>query len=122
MKTLREYLDTDASEHTQLGTRLTHFIGIPLVVASLPTLLVQPLLGAGMFTAGWAFQFVGHYGFEKNSPAFFGDPLYLLVGPLWVLIEILQMLGLDVLDTIAPHPTPAPASEPAATTQARAQA
>lgn len=33
---------------------------------------------------GWLFQFLGHWRFEKNSPAFFADPRQLLIGPLWV--------------------------------------
>ncbi len=32
----------------------------------------------------WALQFVGHYVFEKRSPAFFKNLVQLLVGPLFV--------------------------------------
>jgi uncharacterized membrane protein YGL010W len=39
---------------------------------------------AGLFL-GWAFQFIGHYVYEKRSPAFYKNLLHLLVGPLWVL-------------------------------------
>jgi uncharacterized membrane protein YGL010W len=96
MKTLREYLDQYRTEHSKLGTRVTHFVGIPMIVASLPTAFVNPLAGAGLFAGGWALQFVGHYVFEKQPPSFFSDPLYLLVGPLWVLMELLEMIGIAI--------------------------
>jgi uncharacterized membrane protein YGL010W len=42
----------------------------------------------GLFGFGWVLQFVGHYAFEKRSPAFFKNLLHLLVGPLWVLARL----------------------------------
>lgn len=95
-KTLREYLDQYAAEHTQLGTKLTHMIGIPMIVASLPLLPLAPPVGGAMFVGGWVLQFVGHYVFEKQNPSFFNDPFYLLVGPIWVAIEVAQMLGIQI--------------------------
>jgi uncharacterized membrane protein YGL010W len=85
-----------AKEHTKLGTKLTHMVGIPMIVASIPTAFVNPPAAAGLFVGGWALQYVGHYVFEKNKPAFYGDPYYLLVGPIWVAAEWLQLLGLPV--------------------------
>jgi uncharacterized membrane protein YGL010W len=85
-----------ASEHTKLGTKLTHMVGIPMIVASFPTALVSPPAAGGLFVGGWALQFAGHYLFEKNQPAFFGDPYYLLVGPVWVAVEWLSLFGLPV--------------------------
>jgi uncharacterized membrane protein YGL010W len=101
-KTLREYLDQYASEHTRLGTKLTHMVGIPMIVASIPAAPVNPPLGAALFTGGWALQFVGHYVFEKNQPAFFYDPYYLLIGPVWVALEAAQMLHLPVPEGLRP--------------------
>lgn len=95
-KTLKEYLDQYASEHQELGTKLTHVIGIPMIVASLPMMPFNPLLGGGLFVGGWIFQFIGHYFFEKNKPAFFDDPFYLLVGPIWVAVEVAQLLGIEL--------------------------
>lgn len=40
------------------------------------------------FVLGWVLQFVGHYAYERRSPAFFKNLQHLLVGPLWVLSEI----------------------------------
>jgi uncharacterized membrane protein YGL010W len=37
-----------------------------------------------VFVLGWILQFVGHYHYEKKSPAFYKNLEHLLVGPLWV--------------------------------------
>jgi uncharacterized membrane protein YGL010W len=92
-KTLREYLDEYAAAHTQLGTRVTHMFGIPMIVAALPMFPFNPLLSGGLFVGGWALQFIGHYVFEKNDPKFFGDPMNLFVGVVWALVEWAQVLG-----------------------------
>ena len=41
-----------------------------------------------LFVPGWVFQFVGHYVYEKKSPAFFRNFAHLLVGPLWILAKV----------------------------------
>ena len=44
-----------------------------------------PLAWAGaLFVLGWVFQFLGHYIYEKRSPAFYKNLTHLLVGPLWI--------------------------------------
>ena len=101
---LREYIAIYQREHTTLGNKLTHMVGIPMIVASIPTTLVNPLVGGGLFTTGWALQFIGHYVFEKNKPAFYGDAYYLLVGPAWVAAEWLELLGLPVPEALTPAP------------------
>ena len=95
-KSLREYLDEYRADHTQAGTRLTHLVGIPMVLASIPTVFLNPPVGAALFGVGWALQFVGHYVFEKNNPAFFGDPFFLLIGAIWVVYELLEMIGVHL--------------------------
>ncbi len=95
-KSLRQYLDEYADAHRQLGTRVTHMFGIPMIVASLPVLPFNPLLGGGLFLGGWVLQFIGHYVFEKNDPKFFGDPLNLLVGVVWAAIEWAQLFGIEL--------------------------
>lgn len=42
------------------------------------------------FVLGWIFQFIGHGVYEKRSPAFAQNLIHVLVGPLWVLEEILS--------------------------------
>ena len=49
-------------------------------------------LSVGIFVVGWTFQFVGHF-YEKKKPAFMDDIMGLAIGPLFVLAEIVFMLG-----------------------------
>lgn len=49
-------------------------------------------LSLGSFIVGWAFQFVGHF-YEKKKPAFTDDLIGLVIGPLFVLAEMVFMLG-----------------------------
>lgn len=50
-------------------------------------------LGLALFVLGWVLQFVGHY-FEGRKPAFVDDIVGLLVGPMFVVAELLIALGL----------------------------
>jgi uncharacterized membrane protein YGL010W len=95
-KSLVEYLEDYRRDHSQLGTRITHMVGIPMILASLPIMPVNPLVGGGMFLGGWALQFVGHYVFEKNDPAFFGDSWNLFIGAIWAALEWAHVFGLDI--------------------------
>jgi uncharacterized membrane protein YGL010W len=82
------------AQHAHPLNQACHRVGIPLIIASLPvgaTIVGLPL-AAGMFTTGWAFQFAGHYVFEGNDPAFFGDRRNLLVGAIWAA----EKLGVSV--------------------------
>jgi len=44
-------------------------------------------VAAALFVLGWIFQFIGHYVYEKRSPAFFRNLAHLLVGPLWIVAK-----------------------------------
>ncbi|WP_213878353.1 Mpo1-like protein [Pseudomonas sp. dw_358] len=48
--------------------------------------------GVGAFVLGWAIQFVGHY-YEGRKPAFIDDVSGLIVGPLFVVVELGFLLG-----------------------------
>ncbi len=48
--------------------------------------------GVGCFAAGWVIQFVGHY-YEGRKPAFADDLVGLLVGPMFVAMELLALAG-----------------------------
>jgi uncharacterized membrane protein YGL010W len=48
--------------------------------------------GLGFFGVGWVIQFVGHY-YEGRKPAFADDIVGLLVGPMFVVLELLAGLG-----------------------------
>jgi len=49
--------------------------------------------GVGFFVVGWIIQFIGHY-YEGKKPAFADDLVGLLVGPMFVVMEMLALLGL----------------------------
>ena len=59
-------------------------------------------IGIGMFVIGWVFQFVGHVRYEHRKPAFIDDIIGLLIGPLFILVELMFGLGLmrDLRDAI----------------------
>ena len=145
MKTLVEHLSQYAAYHRDARNILTHFVGIPLIVIAVATLLSRPqwaaispalvlmvasavfylrlelrlgllmtlLLGlavwlgyalaalstglwlgwgVGLFVLGWVIQFVGHY-YEGRKPAFIDDVTGLIVGPLFVVVELGFLLG-----------------------------
>lgn len=77
-----DFLETYKKSHTHPMNHLTHFVGIPTVVSSLVVVFFNWRLALGLFVVGWIFQFVGH-AFEGKPPAFFSDPRFLLVGPVW---------------------------------------
>jgi uncharacterized membrane protein YGL010W len=61
----------------------------------------------GFFVVGWVIQFVGHY-YEGRKPAFVDDLVGLLVGPMFVVLELLAPLGLfkDLMAQIEAHAGP----------------
>ena len=81
------------AKHQHPLNRLTHSIGIPMIVLSLPVVFFNWRWAVGLFVLGWVFQFIGH-AIEGNQPAFFKNPVYLLVGPLWLLRRAASSVGL----------------------------
>ncbi len=53
-------------------------------------------IGLAAFVAGWIFQGIGHARYEKNRPAFFKNLVHLMVGPLFLLNELLKVRRLPV--------------------------
>jgi len=49
-------------------------------------------LNVVLFVLGWIFQFIGHSVYEKRQPAFFRNFLHLLVGPLWILNDLIPVV------------------------------
>jgi uncharacterized membrane protein YGL010W len=49
-------------------------------------------LNVALFVLGWIFQFIGHSVYEKRQPAFFRNVVHLLVGPLWILNDIIPVV------------------------------
>ena len=75
-------------EHSNDVCRRLHYVG---------SLLVLSILGYALFTqqwlwllalpfAGYGFAWVGHFVFEKNTPATFKYPLYSFMGD-WVMLK-----------------------------------
>lgn len=70
------------TEHSNVTCRRLHFAGstlglltlIPLVLTRNPLWILVGLL------CGYAFAWIGHFGFEKNKPASFKRPLYSFMG------------------------------------------
>jgi len=80
-------------KHQHPLNKLTHNIGIPMIVISLPLFFFNWRWALAMFVVGWILQFVGHF-IEGNQPAFFKNPVYLIIGPVWLARRVLRMLGL----------------------------
>ena len=150
MKTLEAQLATYAAYHRDGRNIATHFVGIPMIVVAVATLLSRPALGLaglsvspalvvaaltalyylrldlrlgvlmtallagavsigawaaaqttavwlacgiGGFVVGWVFQFIGHF-WEGRKPAFVDDLIGLVIGPLFVTVELLFIAGL----------------------------
>jgi uncharacterized membrane protein YGL010W len=49
-------------------------------------------LNAALFVLGWIFQFVGHSVYEHRNQAFFRNFTHLLVGPLWILNDLIPVV------------------------------
>ena len=49
-------------------------------------------LNIALFIVGWILQFVGHSVYEKRQPAFLTNALHLLVGPLWILNDLIPVV------------------------------
>ena len=54
-------------------------------------------MGLAAFVLGWVFQGIGHARFERNRPAFFKNLAHLIVGPLFLVNEILHRKRIESL-------------------------
>ncbi len=86
------FMEDYKAKHTHPLNRLSHNIGIPLIVVSLPLFFFNWRWALALFVVGWIFQFIGH-AIEGNQPAFFRNPVYLLIGPLWLVRRALKVVG-----------------------------
>jgi uncharacterized membrane protein YGL010W len=87
------FTDTYRSKHRHPLNRLSHSIGIPMIVVSLPLFFFSWRWALVLFAIGWVLQLIGH-AIEGNQPAFFGNPFYLLVGPCWLVRRAAEAVGL----------------------------
>jgi len=69
-------------------SRLDWRLGLPFAVILYGCYFLArslPVSGlVSLFVVGWIFQGIGHWAFEKKSPAFFKNFEHLLIGPLWI--------------------------------------
>lgn len=85
---MSEWIDEYAASHQNPVNRMCHLLGIPLITATFPLLLliaIRPdlwVIPAATFGLGWALQFIGH-AFEGKPPEFLRDWRFLLVGFNW---------------------------------------
>ena len=49
-------------------------------------------INVALFVLGWIFQFIGHKVYEHKNPAFFRNFVHLLIGPLWILNDIIPVV------------------------------
>ncbi|MHC8336918.1 Mpo1 family 2-hydroxy fatty acid dioxygenase [Pseudomonas sp. HLT2-19-2] len=80
----------------RLGVLMTVLLGLCVWlghVLAQQSMLVWLASGIGMFVVGWAIQFVGHH-YEGRKPAFVDDVTGLIVGPLFVVVELAFLLGI----------------------------
>ncbi|MDX6611072.1 MAG: hypothetical protein QOD75_258 [Blastocatellia bacterium] len=90
---MESFIENYKAKHRHPLNKLMHSLGIPMIVVSLPFLFFNWRWGLGLFIVGWILQFAGH-AMEGNQPAFFRNPVYLLVGPWWLLRRAVAAIGL----------------------------
>ena len=71
-------------------------LGLAMLAISVAMYLAgaaMPLMvNVAIFVLGWIFQFIGHSVYEKKNPAFFRNFVHLLVGPLWILNDVVPVV------------------------------
>lgn len=81
-QTFAQFYPFYLSEHSNRTCRRLHFAGSTLSLVFLALCVATAnawwLLAAVL--VGYAFAWVGHFGFEKNKPASFKRPLYSFMG------------------------------------------
>ncbi|MEK6335200.1 MAG: DUF962 domain-containing protein [Acidobacteriota bacterium] len=87
------YLENYKSKHRHPLNKLCHIIGIPMITIALPLFFFNWRWALALFVLGWILQFVGH-AIEGNQPAFFKNPIYFFIGPLWFVRRLAEIVGL----------------------------
>ncbi|HWS73271.1 MAG TPA: Mpo1-like protein [Thermoanaerobaculia bacterium] len=71
-------------------------LGVAMLIVSIAFYFIGAALplsiNAALFILGWIFQFVGHSVYEKKQPAFLKNVTHLLVGPLWILNDVVAVV------------------------------
>ena len=90
---MADLVDNYRSQHQHPINRLCHMLGVPMITISWPLFFFRWRWALVLFMTGWVLQFIGH-AIEGNRPAFFRNPVYLLIGPLWLLRRAGVAIGL----------------------------
>jgi uncharacterized membrane protein YGL010W len=85
------------SQHKTVGCKITHMVGIPMIVLSFPIAFFNRRLATQFQAIGWILQFTGHYVFEHNQPVFLeaGDPLTAAAALVFVANEWNRALSIE---------------------------
>ena len=71
-------------------------LGLPMIAVTILMYAVGAAMpvtvNAAVFVLGWIFQFIGHSVYEKRQPAFLRNFVHLLVGPLWILNDMIPVV------------------------------
>jgi hypothetical protein len=88
----RDFYPFYLGEHANRTSRRLHVSGTLLALALLIAALASGryALLAAVPVVGYGCAWVGHYFFEKNTPATFTHPLYSLGGDLRMMFEVLS--------------------------------
>ncbi|MFI5151150.1 MAG: Mpo1-like protein [Bacteroidia bacterium] len=89
----KEFYPFYLAQHSHPVSRRLHFIGLLLALVWLALVIgigwpVYWLFGSPVL--GYGSGFIGHFGFEKNKPATFRNPLYSFAGDFNMFLDILR--------------------------------
>ncbi len=80
-------------------------LGIAMIAVSIVFYFLSAAIPLGLnvilFVLGWIFQFIGHKVYEHKNPAFFRNFVHLLIGPLWILNDVIPVVKNDARDRAA---------------------
>ena len=71
-------------------------LGLAMVLVSAAMYIagaaIPMTVNVALFVVGWILQFIGHSVYEKKQPAFFRNFVHLLIGPLWILNDLVHLV------------------------------
>jgi uncharacterized membrane protein YGL010W len=80
-------------------------LGIAMIAVSIVFYFVSAAipfaLNLTLFILGWIFQFIGHKVYEHKNPAFFRNFVHLLIGPLWILNDVIPVVKSGATNRVA---------------------
>lgn len=79
-ESFEEFWPFYVSQHLDPTNRALHFAGTTLALGCLAAAPLVPPAALAAPVAGYGLAWIGHFVFEKNKPATFGNPLWSLRG------------------------------------------